>query len=105
MPSSTLGLSSRRHVRIPGVARFQRDVRKALSGRRIGDTDEVLTGWTLDLSTGELHFTFQRLITVGAIEFEFVGVHRLCPLKRNRAGESMLQFFSILFGSRIRLVS
>ena len=89
---------------IPGVARFRRDVRKARSGRRIGDTDEVLAGRTLDLSAGELHFTFQRLITVGAIEFEFVGVHKLCPKKRNRGEESMPQFFSILFGGRIRLV-
>jgi hypothetical protein len=43
----------------------------------------------LNLAPGEMRFALQRLIAVGAVEFEFVGVHSLYLDKRKRRGKSM----------------
>jgi len=51
------------------------DVGKARAGRWIGDANEVIAGGTLDLAAGELRFALQRLIAVGTVELEFVGIH------------------------------
>ena len=74
-------------MRGPGLAGFRLDVRETGAGRGIRNADEDVAPWTLDLPTGELRFAFQRLIAVGAVEFEFVGAHRLCPHKRKIRGK------------------
>jgi hypothetical protein len=66
-------------------------VGKTHSGGRVGDANEVLAGWALNLAPGKLRFTFQRLIAVGAVEFEFVCVHSLCLHKRKAGEKSMSQ--------------
>ena len=62
---------------VPGASGFWLDVGKASTCRRIGDADEMLAGWTLNLPPGMARIAFQRLIAVGTIKFEFVGVHKL----------------------------
>jgi hypothetical protein len=37
----------------------------------------MLAAGTLDLAASKMRFALQRLIAVGAIKFEFVGVHSL----------------------------
>ena len=60
----------------PSLALFRLDVGEAGARRRIGDSDEVIAGGTLNLPPGELWFALQRLVAVGTIEFEFVCVHK-----------------------------
>jgi hypothetical protein len=71
------GLFALGHVRGPGLAGFRLDVGEAGARWRIGNADEHVAGGTLNLPAGELWFALQRLVAVGAIEFEFIGVHSL----------------------------
>jgi len=64
-------------MRGPGLAMFRLDVSEAGARWRIGDADEMVACWALNLPAGELRFTFQRLVAVGTIKFEFVCVHSL----------------------------
>ena len=50
------------------------DVGEAGAGGRIGNADEVVARRGLDLPPRELRFALQRLVAVGAIEFEFMSV-------------------------------
>jgi hypothetical protein len=54
-------------------------VREAGARRRVGDSDEVIAGGTLDLPPGELWFALQRLVAVRAVKLEFGCVHKLHP--------------------------
>ena len=54
-----------------------RDARESLSGRRVGDVDQMITGRTLDLPSRELNFTLEMLFAMRALEFEFVLCHAL----------------------------
>jgi hypothetical protein len=47
------------------------------AGRRVGNADEVLAAGTLNLPARVTGLAGQGLITVGTIEFELGGVHRL----------------------------
>ena len=76
-------------MRVPGFSGFRLHLGEAHAGRRIGNANEMLAGGALNLSPGELRLALQGLIAMGAIEFEFVGVHGLCPHKRKRQGKSM----------------
>jgi hypothetical protein len=71
--------------------------------RRIGDADEVVAGRALNLPAGELRFTFQRLVAVGTIKFEFVRVHRLHLHHAQNGREKYMQDLSILSVRRIRM--
>ena len=73
-PSPLLPL---RHMRVPRPARFRLHLRKPRARRGIGDADKMLAGRALNLPPRELEFAFQRLITVRAVKFKFVGVHSL----------------------------
>ncbi len=73
---SQLRLFSPGHVGIPSMSRFGHDLCEAHSRRWVGDADEVLAGRALNLAPGKLRFTFQRLIAVRAVEFEFRCGHR-----------------------------
>lgn len=64
-------------MRVPGFSGFGLYLGEPHAGRRIRDANEMLTGGTLNLSPGKLRFAFQRLIAVGTVKFEFVGVHGL----------------------------
>ena len=59
---------------MPGL-RLHVSEARALWG--IGDADEVLAGRTLYLAARVAGITFQRLIAMGTIEFEFVRAHGL----------------------------
>jgi len=65
------------HMRGPGLAGFRLNLSKTHASRWIRDADEMLAGRALNLATGELRFATQRLIAVGTVKFEFVGVHSL----------------------------
>ena len=80
-------------MRSPGLARFQRDLNETLARGWIGDADQVLAGRALNLPPGEMRFALQRLIAVGTIEFEFVGVHSFYIHKRNPQVKSMVKVF------------
>ena len=80
-------------MRGPRLARFRRDLRKTHACGRIGYADQMLAGRTLNLPAGEMRLALQRLITVGTVEFEFVGGHGFYPHKRNPRMESMAQVF------------
>ena len=84
-------------MRIPGVAGFRHDVSEAHARGRIGDADQMLAGRTLNLSAGEMRLALQRLITVGTIEFEFVGGHNFYLHKRNPRVKSMAQVYRYFF--------
>jgi hypothetical protein len=71
------------------VAGLRIDLGKSHARRRIGDADQMLAARTLNLPAGILGFAFQRLITVGTVEFEFVRAHGLCWNKGNLPAESM----------------
>ena len=62
-------------MRIPGVAGFRLHMGETGARWRIGNADEVLAGGALNLPAGVARVALQRLITIGTIEFEFVGVH------------------------------
>jgi hypothetical protein len=47
--------------------------------RRIGNADEMLAGRALNLPASVAWVAFQRLITVGTIEFELRCAHKLHP--------------------------
>ena len=59
----------------PGLAGFRLDVGEAGAGRRIGDTDEVVAGRTLNLASGMARVALQRLVAMGTIEFEIGFTH------------------------------
>jgi hypothetical protein len=48
---------------------------KAHARRRIRNPDQVIAGGTLNLPASELGLTLERLIAVGTVELEFVGIH------------------------------
>jgi hypothetical protein len=75
-----LGAFALRHVRVPSVAGFRGHMSETHSRRGIRDPDQVLAGGALNLPPGKLRFTLQRLIAMGAIEFEFVRVHSLLTI-------------------------
>jgi len=64
----------------------------------------MLAGRALNLPAGVLRLAFERLIAVGTVEFEFVGIHRLYLPKRDRRGKRMPKNSSILFADKLRLV-
>ena len=64
-------------MRVPRASGLRLHMREAGARRRIGDADKDIARRTLDLPAGELRFALQRLVAVGTIKFEFVGVHKL----------------------------
>jgi hypothetical protein len=52
-------------------------MREAGARRRVGDSDEVIAGGTLNLPPGELWFALQRLVAMRAVKLEFIRVHKL----------------------------
>ena len=91
-------------MRIPSVPGLRLHFSEAHAGGRVRDADEVLAAGTLDLASGELRFALERLVAVGAVEFEFVCVHSLYPHKRISGRESMFLFWHILFVFKLRLL-
>jgi hypothetical protein len=59
------------------VAGFGLDVGEPGARRGIGDADEVVAGRTLNLAAGMTRVALQRLVTVGTVEFKFIGAHKL----------------------------
>lgn len=64
-------------MRIPSVSGLGLHVGETRARRGIGNSDKVLAGGALNLSAGVAGVAFQRLITMGAVEFEFGIVHGL----------------------------
>jgi hypothetical protein len=62
-----------------------------------GDTDEVIAGRALDLRAGELRFALQRLVAMGAIEFEFVGADDPHLHHAQSGRKRQMRDFSILY--------
>jgi hypothetical protein len=66
-------------------------VREAGARRRVGDSDEVIAGGTLDLPPGELWFALQRLVAMRAVKLEFICVHKLHPHHAQTGGEKYMK--------------
>ena len=77
---------------VPSRPGLRLHLREAHARRRIGDADEDLAAGALNLSSSELGFALQGLVAVGAVEFEFVCVHKLQPFMRNRGAKSIGKF-------------
>ena len=67
-------------MRVPSAAGFRLHMREPGARRRIGDSDEVIAGGTLNLPPGKLGFALQRLVAMRAVKLEFICVHKLLPL-------------------------
>ena len=78
-------------MRVPSAAGFRLHMREPGARRRIGDSDEVIAGGTLNLPPGELWFALQRLVAVGTIEFEFVCVHTFLLHHAQTGGEKYMK--------------
>ena len=76
-PSAKSGFLALRRIRVPSVAGFGLDVGEPGARRGIGDADEVVAGRTLNLAAGMTRVALQRLVTVGTVEFKFIGAHKL----------------------------
>ena len=74
-------------MRVPRVAGFGLNLGKTGPRRRVGNAYQVLTSRTLNLFAGMARVTFQGLIAVGTIEFEFV--HSLHLYMRKPTAKSM----------------
>lgn len=88
---------------IPGLARFRLHMRKTHARWRIGNANQMLASWALNLPASMLRFALQWLIAMGTVEFEFIGAHSLCLRKRNSRAKSMSKSFPILFDVKLRL--
>ena len=78
-------------------------LREAHPGGRIGDADENLTAGALNLTPCELRLALQGLVAVGAVEFEFVCVHKSQPIHAQTRGKKYIEKFYILFLVRLRM--
>jgi hypothetical protein len=76
-------------MRVPRMAGLRLDLGKTSARGRIWDADEVIAPRALNLPTGVTRVAFERLVAVGAVEFEFVCGHSLHPCMREAAGKSM----------------
>ena len=74
-------------MRVPSVAGLRLHVGEAGAGWRTGDADEVIASRTLNLPAREAGVTFQRLVALRAVEFEFV--HSLHLYMRKLIAKSM----------------
>jgi hypothetical protein len=75
-PSALLAF---RHKRVPSVAGLRLDASETGSRRRVGDADEVLAGWALNLPASVARVALQRLIAVRTVKLEFGCAHSLDP--------------------------
>jgi hypothetical protein len=90
-------------MRGPSLAVFRLDVGETGARRRIGNSDKVVTGWALNLPARELRFALQRLVAVGTVKFEFVGVHSLHLHHAQTGRKKYMKDLSILSVRRIRM--
>ena len=87
--SNESGLFALRNMRGPSLAGFRVDMGEAGAGGRIGNADQMVASRTLNLPPGEAGIALQRLVAVGAVEFEFVRAHSLHLFMRKPAAKSM----------------
>jgi hypothetical protein len=66
-------------MRDPCLAGLGLDVGEPGSARRVGDADEMLAGWALNLPAGVARVALQGLIAVGTVKLEFGCAHSLHP--------------------------
>ena len=71
----SIGLARARNKRIPGPSALAWHTGETAARRRVGNIDEVITRWTLNLPAGELHLTFQVLLAMRALKFKFARSH------------------------------
>jgi hypothetical protein len=90
-------------MRGPSLAVLRLDMGKACARRWIGDPNQLLARGALNLPSGKLRLALQWLITVGTIEFEFVGIHKLHPLHAQNGEAQYMKNLFILLASQIRM--
>jgi hypothetical protein len=90
-------------MRGPGLTGFRFNVGETGACRRIRNADEMLAGRALNLPPGMARVALQRLIAVGAIEFEFVRVHELHQHHAQTGFEKYMKDLLILFVRRMRM--
>jgi hypothetical protein len=71
--------------------------------RRIGNTNQVMTGRALDLPTCMMCLALQGLVTMVAVELEFVGVHKLLPDHAQKSSQKYMEDLFILFDRQMRM--
>ena len=86
-------------MRVPGVAGFRLDMRETGARGRIRNADEMVARRALNLPAGIARVATQRLITMGTIEFEFVGAHSLHPIMRKPGSKSIWYIYSYFWGA------
>jgi hypothetical protein len=87
----------------PGLAGFRLDMGKTGARRWIGNADEDIAGRTLDLPARELGLTFQWLITVGTVKFEFICAHTLHPHHAANGRKKYIKNLFILLARKMRM--
>jgi hypothetical protein len=90
-------------MRGPSLPEFRLHLGETSPGRRIGDTDEMVAGGTLNLASGVARVALQRLVTVGTIEFEIGFAHKLLPDHAQRGLKKYIKKILILLPSRMHL--
>jgi hypothetical protein len=78
-------------MRGPSLAGFRVDMGEARARRRIGNADEIVASWALNLPTRAAGIALQRLVAVGTVEFEFGVAHRLHLFMRKPTAKSILE--------------
>jgi hypothetical protein len=63
----------------------------------------MLAGGALDLTAGVAGVALQRLIAMGAIEFEFGGAHKLHRYNAQTGGEKYIKDLFILLVRQMRM--
>jgi hypothetical protein len=78
-------------MRGPSLAGFRVDMGEAGARRRIGNADEMVASWALNLPARVAGIALQRLVAVGTVEFEFGVGHSLHLFMRKPTAKSMLE--------------
>ena len=78
-------------MRGPGLTDLRLDVRESGARRRIGNADEMVASWALNLPARVAGIALQRLVTVGTVEFEFGVAHSLHLFMRKPTAKSILE--------------
>jgi hypothetical protein len=90
-------------MRHPRLAGFRVDMRETAARRGAGNANQVLAGGALNLAPCVATIALQRLIAMGAIEFEFSGIHKLHPHHAQTTGEKYIYGLFILSAARLRI--
>ena len=91
-------------MRGPSLADLWLHLGEAGAWRRIGNANQMLAGWTLNLPAGMTWIALQGLVAVGTVKFELRCAHGLDPYHAQTRHKKYMKEFSILFADKLRLI-